>query len=115
MLRELTGIRRIVIKTGKTDLRMGITGLASLVRLEYGMNALEEGTIFLFCGNRRDRIKGLFYENGGWVLLYVRLSRGSVFQWPRDEDDAREITREQYLRLLDGFTLEGSIKMNRKQ
>ena len=49
MLRELTGIRRIVIKTGKTDLRMGITGLASLVRLEYGMNALEEGTIFLFC------------------------------------------------------------------
>ena len=46
MLRELTGIRRIVIKTGKTDLRMGITGLASLVRLEYGMNALEEGTIF---------------------------------------------------------------------
>ena len=109
MLRELTGISRIVIRTGKTDLRRGITGLASIIAAEYNMNPMEKGTIYLFCGGRKDRIKGLLYEEGGWVLVYGRLSKGSSFQWPRDRQEARDITREQYERLLDGFTLDGTI------
>ena len=64
---------------------------------------------FLFCGTRRDRIKGLIYEEGGWLLLYFRLSRGSVFQWPHSSDEAKAITQEQYEHLLDGFSLESSI------
>ena len=43
MLRELTGINRIVIRTGKTDLRRGITGLASIIAAEYHMNPMEKG------------------------------------------------------------------------
>lgn len=109
MLRELTGVQKIVIRTGKTDLRRGISGLSSIIAAQYHMNPMEKGTIYLFCGRRRDRIKGLLYEEGGWVLLYVRLSKGSAFQWPRDEREARDITREQYERLLDGFTLDGTI------
>ena len=109
MLRELKGIKRIVVRIGKTDLRRGITGLASVIAAEYHMNPMEKGTIYLFCGGRRDRIKVLLYEGGGWVLIYVRLSKGSAFQWPRNDQEAREITREQYERLLDGFTLDGTI------
>lgn len=109
MLRELSGVKRIIIKTGRTDLRRGIDGLASMVRLQYGMDPMENGTLFLFCGTRRDRIKGLIYEEGGWLLLYFRLSRGSVFQWPHSSDEAKAITQEQYEHLLDGFSLESSI------
>lgn len=115
MLRELSGVKRIIIKTGRTDLRRGVNGLASMIRLQYGLDPMENGTLFLFCGTRRDRIKGLIYEEGGWLLLYFRLSKGSVFQWPRSSDEAKTITREQYEHLLDGFSLEGSIHKDTTQ
>ena len=109
MLKELAGVKRIVVVTGKTDLRRGIPGLSALIRLNYGRNPLEVGTLFLFCGNRRDRIKGLILEDDGWLMLVKRVSNG-VFQWPRNSREARDITPEQFALLMDGFTLEGSIK-----
>ena len=45
-------------------------------------------TLFLFCGRRRDRIKGLYWEGDGFILLYKRLERG-VYQWPRNEREVR--------------------------
>jgi len=62
MLKEGLGFKRVVLRTGRTDLRRGIDGLAAIIRLEYGMDPLEEGTLFLFCGCRRNRIKGLLFE-----------------------------------------------------
>ena len=41
-------------------------------------------TLFLFCGRRRDRIKGLYWEKDGFILLYKRLEQGA-YQWPRSE------------------------------
>ena len=109
MLKEATGIRRIILACGKTDLRRGIDGLASLVRLAYGLDPLEEGTLFLFCGIRKDRIKGLLFEGIGFCVFTLRLSDGR-FQWPNTPDEARDITMEQYRRLLDGFAVESSIR-----
>lgn len=113
MLREAEGIKRIIIKTGKTDLRLGIDKLASLIQMDYGLDPLEKGTLFLFCGNKRDRIKGLLYEGDGYLLLTKRLSQGA-FQWPRDTTEAREMSREEYGALMDGYTVEASLKMFRK-
>lgn len=113
MFKEALGIKKIIIACGKTDLRRGIDGLAATVRLHYGMDPLEEGTMFLFCGTRKDRIKGLIYEGDGFCLCYKRLADGR-FQWPRDADEARDITPEQYRLLMDGFTLEGSIRCSRR-
>ena len=45
MLKEAYGVKRIIMKTGKTDLRYGIDRLASMVRLEYGLDPL------MPCGN----------------------------------------------------------------
>lgn len=113
MLKEAEGIKRIIIKTGKTDLRLGIDKLASLIQMDYGLDPLEKGTLFLFCGNKRDRIKGLLYEGDGYLLLTKRLSQGA-FQWPRDTAEAREMSREEYGDLMDGYTVETSLKTFRK-
>lgn len=99
---------KIIIVTGSTDCRKGIDGLAALVRLKYGQNPLEEGTLFLFCGRNRSRLKGLIYEEGGYCMITKRLSEGK-FQWPRNSDEARTLTMEQFALLMRGFTLEGRI------
>jgi transposase len=109
MLREAGGIRRVVLKTGRTDLRRGIDGLKAVISLN-GMDPLEKGTLFLFCGRRNDRIRGLTYEGDGFLLLTKRLSGQNRFQWPRNEEDMKNITMEQYRNLMEGFTIEGSIR-----
>ena len=113
MLREAAGIKKIIIACGRTDMRRGITGLAAMVKLHYGLDPLEEGTLFLFCGKKKDRIKCLTFEGDGYILCTKVLSDGR-FQWPRTPDEARDITKEQYQRLLDGFTLESSIRRYRR-
>lgn len=109
MLKEAAGIRKVVLKTGRTDLRRGIDGLASVIRLN-GMDPLEAGTLYLFCGRRNDRIKGLAYEGDGYILITKRLSGENRFQWPRNSDDLKQITMRQYCNLMEGFTVEGSIR-----
>ena len=113
MLREAYGVKRIIIRTGRTDLRLGVDGLAAFVKLNYGMNPMEDGTLFLFCGTRKDRIKGLYYDRDGYTLLYHRLTDGR-YQWPRNSEEARQLTREEYEKLMDGFTIEASIKCLRR-
>jgi transposase len=113
MLREAGGIKRVILACGRTDLRKGMDSLAALVRLAYGLDPLEEGTLFLFCGVKKDRLKGLIFEGIGFCLLTIRLTDGR-FQWPSTPDEARDITMEQYLRLMDGFAVESSIRSYRK-
>ena len=90
-------------------MRRGIDGLKSIIQLAYGMNPMEEGTLFLFCGSRRDRIKGLLYEGDGFLLLTKRITDGA-YQWPRKSTDARELSKEEFSRLMHGFTVTSSIR-----
>ncbi len=110
MLKEAAGIQKVVLRCGKTDLRRGIEGLAAIIELEGGMDPLEKGTLYLFCGTRPDRIRGLTYEGDGYLLLTKRLSKENRFRWPRKEEDLREITPAQYKNLMEGFEIEGSIR-----
>lgn len=90
-------------------MRKGIDGLVALVRLKYELDPLEVGTLFLFCGTRKDRIKALVYEGDGFTLAYKRLTSGA-YNWPRNTQEAQSLTREEYDRLLDGYTIKSSIK-----
>ena len=90
MLNDATGFKRAFIKVGYTDLRRGIDGLAAMIQQEFQMGPFEEGTMFIFCGRRTDRIKVLTYEGDGFLLMYKRLADGH-FRWPRNEDEVREI------------------------
>ena len=83
--------KRVILRTGRTDLRRGIDGL------------------FLFCGIRKDRIKGILFEGDGFCMVYKRLTDGR-FQWPSTPDEARDISPEQFRMLMEGYTVDSSIR-----
>ena len=60
MLNDFTGADQVYIACGYTDLRKGIDGLARLVQQQFELDPFTN-TLFLFCGRRRDRIKGLYW------------------------------------------------------
>ena len=43
-------------------------------------------------------------------MITKRLSGQNRFQWPRNEEDMKNITMEQYRNLMEGFTIEGSLR-----
>ena len=103
MLNDFTGADKVYIACGYTDLRRGIDGLASMVQQQFQLD-LFTNTLFLFCGRRRDRIKALYWEGDGFLLLYKWLEDGS-FQWPRSEAEARMLTAQQYRWLMEQLKL----------
>lgn len=102
MLAEAAGVRKIIIAVGFVDLRKGIDGLAQLIGTKYNLNPFEKDVLFLFCGKRTDRIKGLLWEGTGFLLLYKRFEAGSL-SWPRTPEEAAELTPEQYQMLMNGL------------
>ena len=76
MLRRDVQIKRVFLITGRTDMRRGIDSLVSIVRLTYGLDPIEKGTLFLFCGIRKNKIKGLLYEGDGFCLVTKRFNHG---------------------------------------
>lgn len=104
VLNNATGFRKIYIAAGYTDLRRGIDGLASIIKFSFQLDPYEKDILFLFCGRRSDRIKGLVWEGDGFLLLYKRLELGG-FSWPRTKEEALEITPEQYQALMQGLEI----------
>ena len=102
MLSEFSG--EVYIALGYTDLRRGIDGLAAVVQESFALDPFTN-TLFLFCGRRKDRIKGLLWEGNGFLLLYKRLETGS-FQWPRTGEEARQLTPQQYRWLMEGLSID---------
>ena len=104
---------KILVAVGYSDLRRGIDGLSAMIRLKYDLDPLEKDTLFLFCGTRSDRIKGILWTGDRFVMIYIRLADGR-FQWPRTEEEARTLSGEEFLRLMDGFTIDPSVGKKRK-
>ena len=105
MLNDAAGIENVYIACGYTDLRFGIDGLATLVKNKFELDPFRTNTLFLFCGRKKDRIKGLLWEGDGFLLLYKRLEAGK-FRWPRNADEVRKMTSQQYRWLMEGLTIE---------
>ena len=104
MLNDLSLDKQVYIVTGYTDLRRSIDGLAMIIKAQLQLDPYSTA-LFLFCGRRCDRIKGLLWEGDGFLLLYKRLDNGR-FQWPRNETEALLLTPQQTRWLLEGFKIE---------
>lgn len=102
MLEDTAKIRRVVLACGVVDLRKGVDGLSMIIGDKYGQNPFEKGTLFLFCGRKSDRIKGLLWMGDGFLLLYKRFEAGTL-SWPRTTQEAAELTEEQFHYLMLGL------------
>ena len=98
------GLVETPAEPGQPDRRSHGEGRAALVQQEFQLDPFSN-CLFLFCGRRRDRIKALYWEGNGFVLLYKRLESGS-FQWPRKESEARSLTPQQYRWLMEGLSVD---------
>ena len=105
MLADITRADSIYIVCGRTDMRKQIDGLCAIIqdKLHMGPN---DNALFLFCGRRCDRIKAILYEPDGIVLLYKRLSIEGRFRWPRNQDEVRQLTWQQFDWLMSGLEIE---------
>ena len=104
MLSEFSGFEEIYIACGRSDLRKGIDGLATLVKEKFNLSPFQKNVLFLFCGGRQDRFKGLVWEGDGFVLLYKRIEEGRL-RWPRNQEEAANISLEEFQALLSGYTI----------
>lgn len=50
MLNDATGLKKIYLAAGYTDLRRGIDGLATMIRFRFQLDPYDKNTLFLFCG-----------------------------------------------------------------
>lgn len=104
MLNDAVGFEKVYIATGYTDLRRGIDGLASIIKFQFHLDPFQKNILFLFCGKRTDRMKGLVWEGDGFLLLYKRLNIGA-YSWPRTKEEAMAITPEQFRNLMHGLEI----------
>ena len=100
---DLNKAEHIYIAVGYTNLHLGIDGLCSLVANKFHKDP-QTNSLFLFCGRKKDRIKALYWDNDGFILLYKRLSEGR-YQWPRTENELKELTPQQFRWLMEGLDI----------
>ena len=95
----------IYVVYGYTDLRYGIDSLAAIIERKYHMSLFVPNTLFLFCGHSASKIKGLLWEGDGFLLLYKRVESGR-FSWPRNSEELRNLSAEQFRLLMQGFAID---------
>ncbi len=97
-------VKRIMLILGKTDLRRGAYGLASYIVNYCGMDPVQKGVLWLFCGSNHKKIKGLIYEPIGFLVFQQESLIGS-FKWPKIEGTVMEVSADQFQRLMEGYTI----------
>ena len=90
------------------DFRAGINSLAVRVQETMGLDAFASG-VFAFCNRRRDRMKLLFFDRSGFVLVLKQLSEDK-FRWPRREDTVVRLTSVQLHWILDGIDIDAMVR-----
>ena len=100
---DFSRVENYYIACGYTDMRRQIDGLAAVVEMQFGQK-LDETCIFLFCGRRSDRIKALYWDGTGYVLLNKRLQE-KRFQWPRKGQELKQLTKQEFRWLMEGLSI----------
>ncbi len=90
------------------DMRQSFDGLSGLVTTGLGRDPLS-GEVYVFVNRRRDRLKLLVWDRGGFWIFYKRLEQGT-FQRPAATG---VLPYEELLLILEGIDLT-SIKRRRR-
>ena len=94
-----SGTVRVLVATKPVDFRKGADGLAALVRDTMGANPFS-GAVYVFRAKRTDRVKLVFWDGTGVVLVAKRLEDGE-FRWPKVQDGVMRLSAAQLSALLE--------------
>ena len=67
---------QVFVATERTDGRKGIDGLAAFVRSQFAEDPLS-GSMYVFFTRCADRVRVLYYDRDGYVLVTKRLEKGT--------------------------------------
>jgi transposase len=96
-----------------TDLRRSFDGLAELVRQHLHNDPLS-GHVFVFRNKRSDRVKLLYWDEDGFVIVYKRLEEGT-FRFPAavDGQGGVRMRAAELAMLLDGVDWQNAKRSKR--
>jgi len=100
---------KVFVATAPADLRMSFNGLWNAAQQQLGEDP-KSGALFAFTNRRRNRIKILYFDGTGVIVLAKRLEEGT-FAWPQSagEPGAKIKLAPQALQLLlDGVELKNA-------
>ena len=97
----LTGDIEVLLATQPVDFRKQADSLAALVQEALGADPFS-GAVYVFRSKRADRVKLVWWDGTGLVLLSKRLE-GASFRWPDIEDGVLALTAVQLSALLEGL------------
>jgi len=111
---NLTFATRIYVYTTAMDMRKGVDGLSGIVRGVWGADPTD-GSWFVFINRRRDRLKILHFDGGGFWLHY-RLLEAGTFEELQQPDESRclIIDGTQLAMLLSGVSLASSHRRRKR-
>ena len=111
---NLGSFGKFFVYTAATDMRKGVQGLSGIVRSEFEADPAD-GDWFIFINRRRDRMKILHFDGGGF-WLYYRLLEAGTFEQLENPAKSSHLTIDavQLSMLLSGVSLAAS-KRRRKR
>jgi transposase len=95
-----TGVR-VLVATKPVDFRKGMDGLAAYVEQQLQADPFS-GIVYVFRSKRADKVKLLFWDQTGLVLVTKRLEDGR-FRWPTIQDGVMRLSPAQLSALLEGL------------
>lgn len=111
MLLSLPSSVPIWLASQATDLRKSFDSLAEVVRQHLRGDPLS-GQLFVFRNKRADRVKLLYWDEDGFVIVYKRLEVGT-FRFPASDGAAVQLRAADLQMLLDGVEL-ASVQRGRR-
>ncbi len=103
---------RMFVATERVDGRKGIDGLSAIVRSRFAEDPLS-GTMFVFFSRRADRVRVLYWDRDGYVLVTKRLEKGT-YHLPWSAEQSRvAIEAADLLLVLEGIDLRGADRRTR--
>lgn len=100
------------VATARVDGRKGIDGLATIVRSQFAQDPLS-GSMYVFFTRRCDRVRVLYFDRDGYVLVTKRLEKGSYRVPWANEHGRVQVEAAELLLVLEGIELKDARRRER--
>ena len=111
---SLTSTAKIDVCTSAVDMRKGVNGLSGLIRDAQGADPTD-GSLFVFINRRRDRMKILHFDGGGFWLYYRLLEAGTFEELGKPNELSYQVLDSTELAmLLSGVSLIASHRRRKR-